>query len=37
VPDTLIAAVARRVGATVVTDNAKDFPMDDIQVMSIPR
>lgn len=30
--DSLIAAVARRAGATVVTSNVKDFPMEDIQV-----
>ncbi len=35
--DTLIAAVARRVGAAVVTANAKDFPMTDIEVIPFPR
>ncbi len=34
-PDTLIAATARRVGAIVVTENLKDFPMDDIRVVSL--
>ncbi len=34
--DTLIAAVARRVGAIVVTDNLRDFPMSDIQVIPLP-
>lgn len=34
-PDTLIAATAHRVGAIVVTENLKDFPMDDIRVMSL--
>lgn len=33
--DTLIAAVARRVGATIVTENLKDFPMDDIRAVSL--
>lgn len=36
--DTLIAAIARRVGATVVTENRKDFPMTDIPVIGLgPR
>ena len=34
--DTIIAAVALRVGATVVTDNLKDFPMPELAVMSLP-
>jgi tRNA(fMet)-specific endonuclease VapC len=33
--DTLIAAVAKRVGATVVTENLKDFPMDDFPVIPL--
>lgn len=33
--DTLIAAVARRVGATIVTENLKDFPMEDVVVASL--
>ncbi len=33
--DVLIAAVARRVGATVLTENVKDFPMDDITALSL--
>jgi predicted nucleic acid-binding protein len=32
-PDALIAAVARRVGATVVTDNVRDFERLDIPVL----
>ena len=32
--DTLIAAVAKRVGATIVTNNVKDFPMTDVQVLA---
>lgn len=34
-PDTLIAATARRVNATVVTENLKDFPMPGVRVMSL--
>lgn len=34
-PDTLIAATARRVGAILITENLKDFPMDDVRVMSL--
>ena len=34
--DTLIAAVAKRVGATLVTNNVKDFPMTDIRVQAFP-
>ena len=30
----LIAAVAREVGAVLVTDNAEDFPQPDLQVVS---
>lgn len=30
--DTLIAAVAKRIGATIVTNNVKDFPMTDVRV-----
>lgn len=33
--DMLIAAVAKRVGATVITGNVKDFPMDDVTVQSL--
>jgi predicted nucleic acid-binding protein len=36
IPDLLIAAVAQRVGAVVVTANAKDFPMDDVRVLQLP-
>jgi len=32
--DALIAAVAREVGAMLVTDNVKDFPQPDLQVVS---
>jgi predicted nucleic acid-binding protein len=31
--DLLIASVARRVGAVVVTSNARHFPMPDVQVL----
>jgi predicted nucleic acid-binding protein len=34
--DTLIAAVAKRVGATVVTNSVKDFPMTDVRVQAFP-
>jgi len=34
VTDALIAAVAREVGAVLVTDNVKDFPQPDLQVVS---
>lgn len=37
VSDTLIAAVARRVTATVITENLKDFPMDDIRTVSLAQ
>ena len=33
--DTLIAAVAARLGATILTENVKDFPMDDVSVQSL--
>lgn len=33
--DSLIAAVAYENNATILTDNVKDFPMDDITVMSL--
>jgi len=33
--DMLIAAVAHRVGATVLTENVKDFPMDDLTAISL--
>lgn len=33
--DTLIAAVARRAGATILTENLKDFPMDDVRVANL--
>jgi len=35
VPDALIAAVARANDATVISGNLKDFPMTDIQVVSL--
>ncbi len=34
IPDALIAALARAVGAVVVTENLRDFPMPDVQVVS---
>jgi len=33
--DVLVAAIARHHGATVVSRNAKDFPMDDVRVVSL--
>jgi tRNA(fMet)-specific endonuclease VapC len=33
--DSLIAAIARRTGAVIVTSNLKDFPMDDIHVEGV--
>jgi predicted nucleic acid-binding protein len=33
--DTLIAAVASHHGATLVTRNFKDFPMDDVRLMRL--
>lgn len=33
--DALLAAVAREQGATLVTSNLKDFPMDDLSLLSI--
>ena len=33
--DLLIAAVARRLDAIVVTENVKDFPMDGVRVVSL--
>ena len=33
--DTLVAAVARAQTAAVVTENAKDFPMSDIEVVPL--
>ena len=35
VTDTLVAATARHMGATLLTENLKDFPMTDIQVVSL--
>lgn len=32
--DTLIAAVAREQGAIIVTENSKDFPQPDVQLVS---
>lgn len=33
--DTLIAAIAARLGAVILTENRKDFPMDDVTVQSL--
>ena len=33
--DTLIAAVARENDATIVTDNVKDYPMEDISLLAL--
>jgi len=35
IPDALIAATAATVGAVLVTDNVKDFPMRDVQTLSV--
>jgi predicted nucleic acid-binding protein len=32
-PDALVAAVAREYSAIIVTDNVRDYPMDDVQLM----
>jgi predicted nucleic acid-binding protein len=34
--DTLIAALAHRLGATVATANVRDFPMQDIVLVQVP-
>jgi predicted nucleic acid-binding protein len=34
-PDTIIAAIAVNVGATLVTRNVKDFPMSDLSVLDL--
>lgn len=33
--DALIAAVAVEVGATIITSNVKDYPMDDVHILSL--
>lgn len=33
--DTLIAAIAARVGAVILTENVKDFPMDDVSAQAL--
>jgi predicted nucleic acid-binding protein len=33
--DSLIAAVARRQQAVILTDNVKDYPMSDVEVQSV--
>jgi predicted nucleic acid-binding protein len=35
--DTLIAAVAIAHGATLATDNLKDFPMPELRLLPLPR
>ena len=35
VPDTLITAVAHELGATLVTDNARHFPMPGLSLLSL--
>lgn len=34
-PDAVIAAVAREYRAVLVTNNVRDFPMDDIEIVSL--
>jgi predicted nucleic acid-binding protein len=34
-PDALVAGLAAAIGATVLTDNAKDFPVPDVVVESV--
>jgi predicted nucleic acid-binding protein len=36
IPDTVIAAVALHYGLTLVTDNARDFPMSDLSLHPMP-
>jgi len=33
--DTMIAAVAREYNAIIVTDNVKDYPQGDIQILPL--
>jgi predicted nucleic acid-binding protein len=33
--DALVAAVAREVGATLVTSNVKDYPMDEVSLLPL--
>lgn len=33
--DTLVAAVAREIGAAIVTSNPKDFPLPDLELLSV--
>lgn len=33
--DTLVAAVAWERGATILTDNVEDYPMDEVRVLSL--
>jgi predicted nucleic acid-binding protein len=35
--DTLIAAVAMEHGLAIATDNVKDFPMPELQLVAVPR
>jgi predicted nucleic acid-binding protein len=36
VPDTIIAAVAIHNGPALIADNAKDFPMPELSIHSLP-
>jgi predicted nucleic acid-binding protein len=37
IADTIVAAVALYHQITLITDNAKDFPMEDLSVLSLPK
>ena len=37
IPDTIVAAVALHDEIVLITDNTKDFPMEDLDVFSLPE
>ena len=36
IPDAIVAAVAVENGLALITDNAKDFPMPELSLLSLP-
>jgi len=35
--DMIVAAIALELGCTLITDNRKDFPMEELDIFDLPK